>query len=586
MKNSAKMLGYIITAGVMAMSPISAFATEGSGTNSLSFYDYLAEKADKDTVIDFNEAPATGNETIDTPYGTVPLSDVGGLYMLQSTKDDEKPMYFFRGNVEDNNVILNDFCWLMVRTTETGGTKLLYNGMPTEDGQCLGDPDWTMDDTVSAFSTTNNGTFTVWPTTNIGASKFNEQRTSPADLGYMFGERFEAKSKSFNGSTVFGNDVTYANGQYTLTDTASGGSSAMNAHHYTCLTTETTCAEVYYANYLSGTSLHYFLSFTGGDNLDTALAKMAKNTNESTMKIFLEDWYEKNMADATDFLEDTIWYGGKAFASGALSTKDSNFNSNYDKEGTSHTKESIDTYYHGASREHDSVLPLIRNNGSLPDFGLETIIDAQVESDGNEEETTDESHTNYLSYDDMVNGVSFDYSDPNGVYTVANGALNYPVGLLTGSEIIMAGNGYPAFAKGTYIDDNFTWWSLSPRYFFYDYARTSAFLGHRGFLQDYVVDTGHGVRPAVSLKSTLSALEGDGSKEHPFRELAEVEEKEDKDDDGQEDRVDGNPTSDEKEDEPINPQTIDPLLTAMLTLLLITPLGLGFARKLAMKGGR
>ena len=110
MKTSTKLLSYFFTAGVMALSPFSAFAAEGSGTNGLSFYDYLASQADKDTVIDFNQAPATGNETIDVYGQAVPVSDIGGLYMLQSTKDDAKPMYFYRGNVTDNNAILNDMC--------------------------------------------------------------------------------------------------------------------------------------------------------------------------------------------------------------------------------------------------------------------------------------------------------------------------------------------------------------------------------------------------------------------------------------------------------------------------------------------
>ena len=132
MKTTTKLASYLLATAVMAVSPFTAFATESVGTNGMTFYDYLASNADKDTVIDFNEAPATGNETVDVYGQAVPVSDIGGLYMLQETKDDEKPMYFYRGNVTDNNVILNDFCWLIVRTTETGGTKLLYNGIHTE----------------------------------------------------------------------------------------------------------------------------------------------------------------------------------------------------------------------------------------------------------------------------------------------------------------------------------------------------------------------------------------------------------------------------------------------------------------------
>ena len=470
MKTSTKLLSYFFTAGVMALSPFSAFAAEGSGTNGLSFYDYLAANADKDTVIDFNQAPTTGNETTTTPMGEVPVSDLGGLYMLQDTKNDAKPMYFYRGNVENNNVILNDFCWLIVRTTETGGTKLLYNGTPTADGQCLGDPDWTTEDTM-------------WPTTNIGASPFNEQYNSPADFGYMYGDRYESTQKSFTSTTVFGNDVTYSNGTYTLQDTVTGGSNAYNAHHYTCLNTSTTCSEVYYETYRSSatSTSGYFLTFTDGDTLETALAKMAENKNDSTIKTFIENWYAENMTDATDLLEDTIWYGSKTFASGALSTKDSNFGSNFDGSGLSYTDTMLDIYFHGASRAEDTNLD-----------------------------------------NTAMNAVNFDYTDENGIYTVANGTLKYPVGMLTNSEMIMAGNGYPAMAKGTYIDDNFFWWGLSPIGFYYDRANAGFFYGLSGYSSNYYVYFGLGVRPSVSLKSTLGALDGDGSRENPFTGLTEV----------------------------------------------------------------
>ena len=508
------LLGASLLLGSSFLAPASAFAA-GGGTNGLSFYDYLSTQADKDTVIDFNEAPATGNLVDDN--GAV-ISDIGGLYMLQSTKDDDKPMYFFRGNVENNNVILNDMCWLIVRTTETGGTKLLYNGTPT-DGQCLGDPDWSLEK-INNFNPDDTST---WPKTIAGISAFNEQYTSPADFGYMYGDRFESTQKSFSSSTVFGNDVTYANGQYTLTDVVTGAQSASNAHHYTCLTTETTCSEVYYATYQSGgyATSGYFLTLTDGDTLDTALAKMAESTNDSKIKTFIENWYAENMTDATEYLEDTIWYGGKTFASGALSTKDSNFGSNFDANGYSYTKEAIDTYYHGASREDDSAL------------------------------------TN-----STMNDVSFDYSDENGIYTVANGTLKYPVGMLTNSEMIMAGNGYPAYAKGTYIDDDFVWWGLSPFAFRGNGARSGFFYGLDGRSNYGDVYASVGVRPSVSLKSTLGALDGDGSRENPFTGLQELSPN-----DGDNEDTDGGDEGGETT--PDNPQTVDGLVFAILSLFVL-----------------
>ena len=524
-------LGAGILLGSSLLSPVSASAA-GSGTNGLSFYDYLSTQADKDTVIDFNEAPATGNvvEHIDALNMDVTMSDIGGLYMLQETKDDEKPMYFYRGNVTDNNVILNDMCWLIVRTTETGGTKLLYNGTPT-DGQCLGDPDWTTQDTMSA---TGNTGFTAWPTTNIGVSQFNASNNSPSDMYYMYGERYESMRKDFTDSTVFGNDVTYANGVYTLQDTVTGGQNAYNGHHYTCLTTGTTCTEVYYENhrYSATDTYGYFLTFSDGDAIETALSKMAENKHDSIAKTTLENWYAEQMTGVTDYLEDTIWYGDKTYATGALATKDADYGSNFDARGLSYTTTTVDVFYHGASREEDN-----------------------------------------LSDSDMHNAVNFDYADPDSIYTVANGRAKYPVGLLTSSEMVMAGNGHPAMAKGTYIDDDFVWWGVSPFGFGSEVAAAGAFFGHFGDAFGDIASIAYGLRPSVSLKSTLGAFDGDGSRENPFTALAEIS--------GSEDEEDEAPA--EGETTPTNPQTSD-YLYYILPLLLTSAFAIASSRKLISRG--
>ncbi|MBQ1372995.1 hypothetical protein IIY67_02140, partial [Candidatus Saccharibacteria bacterium] len=236
--------------------------------------------------------------------------------------------------------------------------------------------------------------------------------------------------------------------------------------------------------------------------------------------------------DATQYLEDTIFYGSKNFGSGSLSTKDSNFASNFDQRGVSYTDTMLDIYYHGANRADDSSL-------SVP----------------------------------SLNAVNFDYADENGIYTVANGTLKYPVGMLTNSEMIMAGNGYPAMAKGTYIDDNFIWWGLSPIGFNGNYAHSGLFYGLVGYSGGDYVDHGLGVRPSVSLKSTLGALDGDGSRENPFTGLTEVSDSEDEED-----------VPDEAgETTPGNPQTADMFVTTAVSASLMLALGYLGLRKTARR---
>ncbi len=51
-----------------------------------------------------------------------------GLYTGEGSDTYANPVYYYKGNVQNNNVLFGGFCWKIVRTTETGGVKIVYNG--------------------------------------------------------------------------------------------------------------------------------------------------------------------------------------------------------------------------------------------------------------------------------------------------------------------------------------------------------------------------------------------------------------------------------------------------------------------------
>ena len=110
-----------------------------------------------------------------------------GLYILHGTENNTYPIYYYRGDVEDNNVKFANFCWKIVRTTETGGTKLIYNGIPDESGNC---------------------TNTTGEAAQIGISAFNSQMDDNAYAGYMYGtpgsSTYEETHANTNDSTIKG----------------------------------------------------------------------------------------------------------------------------------------------------------------------------------------------------------------------------------------------------------------------------------------------------------------------------------------------------------------------------------------------
>ena len=129
-----------------------------------------------------------------------------GIYEIASTKNDPYPIYYYRG-VVDNNVKFGGFCWKAIRTTETGGVKLIYNGEPDGNGHC---------------------TNTRGDATEIGVGSFNPSQSSPADVGYMYGTKYALtyKTSSYLSTPfVYGNDVTYSDGTYKLTNTMTSNGS-------------------------------------------------------------------------------------------------------------------------------------------------------------------------------------------------------------------------------------------------------------------------------------------------------------------------------------------------------------------------
>lgn len=232
-----------------------------------------------DTNVNFNSTPTNANS---------------GVYTIASTASDTYPVHYYRGNIKNNNVLFAGFCWKMVRTTSTGGVKLIYNGTYDETNKC-----------------NNTGA-----ASQIGTSKFNSNYSSPADVGYMYGTRYTYSSKSLPSINVlnqsytsstdyyYGTSITYSNGRYTLqnaTQKSWSDNYSTLTGYYTCRSTSTTCSTVYYiAGAIS--SYQYNLSLSGGvtdpATQTITLGKgMTDNGNNTyslidTVTVKRADWYK------------------------------------------------------------------------------------------------------------------------------------------------------------------------------------------------------------------------------------------------------------------------------------------------------
>ena len=259
-----------------------------------NLYQTIASQAVMDNISSQYVSSSSGID-----FGSVSSDTNGqGVYTRAGTENELYPVHYYRGDVDNNHVKFAGFCWKIVRTTSTGGVKLIYDGLPDSYGYC-----------------NNTGT-----DAQIGTSTFNLNNTSLADVGYMYGTRYvySSKKESDLENVVYGNDITWDGDSYTLVDTMQGSdwsddktNIVESGYRYTCLSAENRCNTVYYI-YHTNSSTVYYITLQDGKNVDDALDEMFTNTNDSTVKQTIDSWYAANMTGYTQYLEDTVWCNNRS----------------------------------------------------------------------------------------------------------------------------------------------------------------------------------------------------------------------------------------------------------------------------------
>ena len=215
------------------------------------------------------------------------------------------------------------------------------------------------------------------------------------------------------------------------------------------------------SSYNDNAYVGYMYGKTGASTYADAHA----NTNNSTIKTYIDDWYKTNIVGTTNeqYLADNIFCNDRSMAGNNSGTG----------AGTSVT------YYRWYNGPWESE--------------------------------------NYSKYNKKM---MLTCSQKNDAFTVSdttngNGALTYPVGLLSTDEIALAG-GWNAANSGYYLYSGQVWWASSPCYFDGSFARVRIVYSNGGAdYRNYVGDD-YGVRPVFNLKAEV-LLQGSGTAEDPYR---------------------------------------------------------------------
>lgn len=270
---------------------------------------------------------------------------------------------------------------------------------------------------------------------------------------------------SFDKKYKYGNSFSYDSnsGLYTLTNTVDfydilDSYTDLGNHHYTCFNTTGICSEVSYIYEFDDNSKNiYYINISGGKSINDALTEMlSTNTNvkSSTYKKAIDLWYEKNILDYSSYIEDTVYCNDRSIKRLGSFDKDSN---------------------------------IIKYNSS-----------------------TDLGNLQFNKYDIFKNNnATISLSCPNNdkfsvSNIVGNGALTYPVGLLSIEEAELS--------KGLLTNNGDTI-LMSPSYFLKNKAYGMKELGNT----ISVTSIGYGsIRPVISIKDDVEFLYGYGTYDHPY----------------------------------------------------------------------
>ena len=215
------------------------------------------------------------------------------------------------------------------------------------------------------------------------------------------------------------------------------------------------------SSYKDNAYVGYMYGATGASTYAAAHA----NTNDSTIKAYIDNWYKANILGTANeqYLSDNIFCNDRSISSNKPS-------SSYNNLGYGTNATAYRWYYFANS-----------------------------------------SYNNKMMLTCPQQNDAFTVSDT----TKGNGALTYPVGLLSTDEIVLAG-GWNASNRGYYLYSGGIWWASSPCRFNGSDALVRRVYSDGNPNYFIRVNNSYGVRPVFNLKAEVLTY-GNGTMNNPYR---------------------------------------------------------------------
>lgn len=536
-------------------------ASDGNGKlkqkPSLLYNLGLVEDANIDTELSFGNAASDTNGK--------------GLYVRSGTEKEAYPIYYYRGNVTDNNVLFAGFCWKIIRTTETGGTKIIYNGSPNSSNQC----------------TNTTGTATQLSS----LSKFNDNDASLADAGFKYGPRYSYYSQELStiNEPFSENDyIVKSNTELTPFNYDSATQSWISSNHSDSskgiIEFSVAVAGNYYLNYKASSESYDKATIKKngtqiGKSYYSGLESGILELNELKETDVIQIQYAKDSSKAANddnfsfsigkiIDPDDVVYGSSFdYVNDEYILKNpkniTNWGENYLSAKNLYTcidldgkctrlsyillTDSTKIYYIYLTKGEKLEDILSNQNESTVLNTLNTWYENNIENDSAEKhyeqylEDTVWCNNRTLSsissnsfYFDTTRKLTLSAKEPNPAvkenlacpnendrFTVGkergNGALTHPIGLITADEATLAGNGYLGYSTtASYLYTNQSYWTMTPYYFSNNSIYIYSISSNGRLVYSLAPTSSSGVRPVLSLKDNVKVSSGNGTANTPY----------------------------------------------------------------------
>ena len=272
----------------------------------------------------------------------------------------------------------------------------------------------------------------------------------------------------------FGSDVSYSNGNYTLTGTTvdikdwpHNYSNGITNAHYTCFNEEksNSCGDKIYYVYWGGAADIWYIELFDGKKYNDALYEMINykgndlykvdaniNKYDSAIKQMIDHWYEHSeLTNKTNYLQDVIYCNDRTILNNDLRNWEPN--------------------------------------------GIVTMGDTLYFKMYN-------TNTNTLTCTNEIDMFTMNNSKAK---------LKYPIGLLTENERSKMGNNYAKIGFSYYLSDPTRFYQAT--YYNHGTIRIAGTSGTKGDLRVY---ESSGVRPVITLSVDTEFISGDGGYDTPY----------------------------------------------------------------------